>query len=150
MKRLSLEFLATLVLSLIGVGTSVYLTIVHYSPAALVCSSSGFINCGQVLNSSYALIAGTTIPTAVAGILWFLVIIGLRVARSAKKDSNLLATLQLLWAAIGVLAALDLIYAEIVKINAICLWCTVVHVLVFLILILTLISHPKVKNWLKN
>ena len=49
-----------LVLALLGVGISIYLTLVHYDQkdVPLVCSTRGFINCENVLTSPYALVPG--------------------------------------------------------------------------------------------
>jgi uncharacterized membrane protein len=37
---------------------------------------------------------------------------------------------QLAWSAIGILTVLYLVFIEIVRLGAICLWCTAAHVLV--------------------
>ena len=38
---------ATFVLSLIGLGLSIYLTITHFQPQLLACSSTGFVDCAR-------------------------------------------------------------------------------------------------------
>ena len=50
---------------------SLYLTVLHFAGIAPTCPVSGAINCEAVLSSSYALIAGTPVPTSAAGIVWF-------------------------------------------------------------------------------
>ena len=40
-----------LVLSLLGVGIATYLTLVRYTNAPLVCSTSGLVDCARVLSS---------------------------------------------------------------------------------------------------
>ena len=46
----------------------------------------------------------------------------------------------MLWAVVGVATALWLIYAELFRIDAICLWCTAVHVLTLLLFISTVFA----------
>ena len=113
-----------------GVGVSIYLTIVHANSSALVCSTSGVVNCERVLSSAYGTILGTPIPTSAAGILWFAVSGGLALARRRNA--------QLAWGALGLLTVLFLIYVEIDVVGAICAWCTVAHALVVVTLVAVL------------
>ncbi|HUY70018.1 MAG TPA: vitamin K epoxide reductase family protein [Candidatus Baltobacteraceae bacterium] len=62
--------LALKVISIVAVIISLYLTYVHYQPSALICPSSGLIDCEQVLGSVYSTVLG--VPIAVGGIIWFL------------------------------------------------------------------------------
>lgn len=126
------------ILSLIGTAIAIYLTIVHYNThVVLVCSSSGLVNCEQVLASSYASILGSSIPVSVAGILWS--VIGAVLAALAWlvwPEKRLVQIAELMWAAIGMLAVFYLIYVEIVLLHTICAWCTAVHVIVLLYLLI--------------
>src|SRR5438477_208450 len=63
--------LVAVLVSLAGVGVSIYLTILHYAGAVPGCPVTGTINCEAVLSSPYALIAGLPVPTSAAGIAWF-------------------------------------------------------------------------------
>ncbi|MFI5283947.1 MAG: vitamin K epoxide reductase family protein [Candidatus Dormibacterales bacterium] len=114
--------------SVAGIAVSVYLTAVHYSVSPLACPSGGTINCEAVLSSHYGVIAGTGIPTSVAGLAWFVV--------SAVLWSRNLPRAQLAWSAVGTVAVLYLVFIEIVLLGTICLWCTVAHVLVVVILLI--------------
>jgi uncharacterized membrane protein len=118
-----------------GVGVSVYLTAEHYAGFALACPSGALINCEQVLSSPYGVIGGSSVPTAAAGILWFTV--------SAAFSIAILAGLpwlraQVVWSVIGVLSVIYLVFVEIVRLGAICIWCTAAHVLVFAIFTVSL------------
>src|SRR5260370_15950158 len=62
-----------LVLSLVGVGIAIYLTLVHYENAPLVCSDSGLINCARVLSSYYSVVPGTSVPITLPGLGWSVV-----------------------------------------------------------------------------
>jgi uncharacterized membrane protein len=113
-----------------GVGVSIYLTVVHAESGALVCSSSGVVNCERVLSSAYGTILGTPIPTAAAGIVWFAVSAALALMR--RRD------LLLAWSALGLLTVLYLVYVEIDRVGVICIWCTAAHVLVLVTLVAVL------------
>ena len=114
-----------------GIGISIYLTVVHYSGLPLVCSATGAIDCERVLTSGYAVIAGSGVPTSVAGIAWFAVSTVIAAAQIAVRSRGL-ARAQLAWSAIGLAAALYLVFLEIVELGAICIWCTAAHALVLL------------------
>ena len=63
--------LTALVLSLAGLGVSIYLTIVHFgSKNILICSANGTIDCEKVLTSSQAMVFGV-FPVAVLGLAFF-------------------------------------------------------------------------------
>lgn len=111
-----------------GVAVSVYLTAVHVAGFAPACPVAGTINCEVVLSSGYALIAGTSVPTSVAGIAWFAV--------SAVLWSLRLPRPQLAWSVVGMITVLYLVFIEIVQLGAVCLWCTAAHVLVLTIFLI--------------
>ena len=111
-----------------GLGVSIYLTAVHYAGVPLACPSTGTINCEAVLSSRYAVIAGTSVPTSAAGIVWFAV--------SALLWSRPFGWIQLAWSALGLVTALFLVYVEIVQLGAICIWCTAAHILVLVIFLI--------------
>lgn len=120
--------LVGLVAGLAGLVVSIYLTVLHYAGVVPGCPVTGPINCDAVLSSSYALIAGTSIPTSAAGIVWFAV--------SAAIWLRPVGRIQLAWSGLGLLTVLYLVFVEIVRIGAICLWCTAAHVLVVVIFLL--------------
>jgi uncharacterized membrane protein len=124
--------LLALAAGLAGLGISIYLTAVHYAGVPLACPANGTINCEAVLSSRYAIIAGTGVPTAAAGIVWFAVSMLLWIRPAGR--------IQLAWSALGLVAVLSLVYVEIVLLGAICLWCSATHVLV---LVIFLIALPK-------
>jgi len=113
-----------------GLGISIYLTAVHYAGVPLACPANGTIDCEAVLSSPYAVIAGTAVPTSVAGIVWFTVSALLWICRFTR--------LQLAWSIAGLVTVLSLVFVEIVRLGAICIWCTAAHVLVVLIFLIAL------------
>lgn len=117
--------LSALLASVAGVAVSIYLTVLHYTGVVPGCPVTGPINCEAVLTSSYAVIAGTGLPTSAAGIVWF--------AISALIWTRPFGAVHLAWSGLGLVTVLYLVFVEIVRLGAICLWCTGAHVLVLVI-----------------
>ena len=117
-----------ILLSMAGIAVSIYLTVVHYAGFVPACPVSGVINCEAVLSSPYAVIAGTSIPTSAAGIVWF----AISVVLWARPRRNLL----LAWSLLGLLTVVYLLFIEIVLVGAICLWCTAAHALVVVLVLI--------------
>ncbi|MCL4508071.1 MAG: vitamin K epoxide reductase family protein [Chloroflexi bacterium] len=119
---------AALVLTVAGLGISLYLSAVHLSSqVTLYCSQSTLVNCERVITSPASIVFG--IPVAFFGVAWFLGMLLLLLA----GQRLILPQIRLLWAIGGVGAVLYLIYTELFTIGVICLWCTSVHVLTVLI-----------------
>ena len=120
-----------------GLGISVYLTVVHYSTLPLACSASGVVDCERVLSSPYGGIGTTGIPTALAGVGWFggSLLLGALEIGLRTPSARLL---QLAWSGLGLATVLYLVYVEIDRLGAICLWCTGAHLLVLLIFLASL------------
>lgn len=126
--------------ALIGAGVAIYLTTVHYEQVPLLCSSQGLVNCERVTSSSYSVVPGTTLPITVPGIAWFVVIGGLALV-GLRAPRRWLRIAELAWAALGMLTVLYLLYAELVVLHTICLWCTVVHVVIFASLLVAIAEY---------
>jgi len=129
-----LQAVAILV-SAAGIAVSIYLTMLHYGGVVPACPTSGTINCEAVLSSRYALIAGTSIPTSAAGIVWF--------AISAGLWTRAPGWVQVAWALVGLATVVYLLFVEIVLLGAICLWCTAVHALVVILVVIALASRGR-------
>lgn len=128
----------TLAASVAGLAVSVYLTFVHFSAAQLVCTVGGPVNCERVLGSGYAVIAGSTLPTSAAGIVWFAVSALLAAAMwIGAGRRGMVPAIQVAWSVVGLLTVVYLAFVEIVLLGAICLWCTAAHSLVVVIFLLT-------------
>ena len=121
---------ASFVLCLLGVLVSGYLTYEHFTDSTtLACSGTGTIDCLKVTTSQWSEIAG--VPVAVAGLAYFLAMTLLCAPTRFAKD---VATLRLIGVLVGTIMVLWLIYVEIFKVDAICLWCTGIHVITLLLL----------------
>lgn len=128
-----------LVLSVIGIAISVYLTIAHYANVTLVCSTNGLINCERVTNSIYSYVPGTKIPISAPGLFWFAVSGVLAIlAWKVWPERRSIKLIEAVWFGLGVLTALYLVFVEIVYLHAICAWCTFLHAII-LIMFLTVI-----------
>jgi uncharacterized membrane protein len=122
--------IAALIASLAGLAISVYLTLQHYQGVVPGCPVTGPINCDAVLSSPYAVIGGTAVPTSALGIAWF--------AFSAVLWAAGWRPLVYLWMAAGLASVTVLVFIEIVRIGAICLWCSSAHVLVLALFLIAL------------
>jgi uncharacterized membrane protein len=116
--------LVSLGTSLVGVAVSTYLTIEHYNAkVALVCPDTGTVNCAKVTTSSYSHLG--PVPFALLGLLFFVAMTALCTPAAWRRPE--LAPLRVIGAVAGVVTVIYLVWAELFKLNAICLWCTVVH-----------------------
>ncbi len=135
--------ISLLVLSLLGVGITIYLTTVHYENVPLVCSESGLVNCARVISSSYSVVPGTTLPITIPGFAWCVVAASLAIAGLITTSATLqrrIRLAQFIWALSGILVVLYLVYAEIVRLHTICAWCTALHALILLMFLITLVQ----------
>ena len=128
--------IATFVLALAGLGVSIYLTIAHFTESALAgCSESGLVNCTKVTTSAQSYVFG--IPVAVLGLAFFVfavVIMSPWAWRASRREIHLARIASLV---VGIGFVLYLVYAELFTIGSICLYCTSVHVITFLLFVLT-------------
>ena len=114
-----------LVFALLGLAISVYLTVEHYTAnTVLACPESAAINCTKVTTSRWSVIAG--VPVAVLGLAYFVVMTGLCLPPAWRRAW--LGPLRLVAATAGVAMVVYLVYVELFDVDAICLWCTGVHV----------------------
>ena len=118
---------ASLGLSLAAVGIASYLTVTHYSdPAALACPDTGIVNCTLVTTSSWSVVLG--VPLAVEGLVWAVAMTALTVPWAWRSGRAWVERARLAVASAGAAMVLYLVYVELFRIGAICLWCTAMHV----------------------
>ena len=131
--------LSTFALALAGLGVSIYLTIAHYSESPLAgCSEKGFVDCTKVTTSPQSFVFG--IPVAVLGLAFFVFLVPVMSPwawQAARREIHL-ARVAAMVAGIGMV--LYLLYAELLIIGSICLYCTSVHVITFVLFVLTMIA----------
>jgi uncharacterized membrane protein len=132
--------LTTFVLALAGLGVSTYLTIAHFTQATLAgCSeTSGLVDCTKVTTSAQSYVFG--IPVAVLGLAFYVFAVAIMSpwAWRAQRREIHLARIAAMVAGIGFV--LYLLYAELFIIGNICLYCTSVHVITFVLFVLVMFS----------
>ena len=132
--------LVSLVLAVFGLGVSVYLTIEHFTGnTTLACSDKGLVNCAAVTTSSQSMVFGV-FPVAVLGLAFFVFMVPLLTPWAWRSQRREIAVARLASTVVGVGFILYLIYVELLQVNAICLWCTSVHVITFLLFVLVAMS----------
>jgi len=132
--------LATWLLALAGLGVSVYLTVAHYvSPALLICSEKGLVNCAAVTTSPESIVFGV-FPVAVLGLAFYVFMAAITSPWAWRPSWPWIRWVRLGSVAAGMVFVLYLVYTELITLNAICLWCTSVHVITFLLFALIVFS----------
>lgn len=133
----------TTALTLAGTAVSVYLTIDHYSESdLLVCGEGATVNCASVTSSAQSMFLG--VPVALLGLLWFVGMVGLCLPVAWRASSVRVHQVRLVGAVAGMGFVLWLIYAELIIVGAICLWCTVAHVLAFVLFAVVVMTASEV------
>jgi uncharacterized membrane protein len=129
---------ATLVVSVAGLAVAAYLTYEHFTAGTtLACPDTGVVNCAKVTSSQYSKVLG--IPVALLGLAFFVGMTALSVPPMWRTSSPWPSRLRLVGVLAGVVFVCYLIWAELFQINAICLWCTVVHALTLVLFALVII-----------
>lgn len=124
-------------LALLGLGVSVYLTVVHYTdPTSLACPNTGAIDCAKVTTGPGSVIAG--VPVAVFGLPFFVAMVVANLPALWRRTDRWIVGGRLALATTGVAFVLYLLYVELFRAGALCLWCTGVHVIAFALFIVVL------------
>jgi uncharacterized membrane protein len=120
-------------LSLAGLAIATYLTVTHYSdPGALACPESGVVNCALVTTSSWSVVLG--VPVAVLGLVWAAAMSILTSPWLWRRRERWIEGLRLATAGAGSAVVLYLVYVELFRVGAICLWCSAIHVVAVVLL----------------
>lgn len=123
-----------------GLAVSIYLTITHYTTdVRLACTASGVIDCQKVTTSPQSFIAG--VPVADLGVVFFVVGAALCLPAAWRSPLPIVRYARVAWAVAGVAMVVRLVYAELFQIDAICLWCTVVHAISVLLFAVVLVAE---------
>ncbi len=135
--------LISLILIVIGIAVSGYLSYVKLTNVAMICAEGGAFNCDVVQNSAYSRLLG--IPIAYMGLATYLVMGGLLLFGDripVIRDYNVV-----LFFAINLFAFLFsmwLVYVQVGILEALCVWCLaheVIITILFVISILRLRRH---------
>jgi uncharacterized membrane protein len=136
--------LTALGLTIVGLGFSVYLTITHLHPQALVCSAHGIVNCEAVTTSAQSKVFGI-FPVAELGLAFYVFLLAINLPWAWKREVLPAAfagrPLNMRWIrlaslVVGIGFVLYLVYVELIQLGNICLYCTGVHIVTFLLFVL--------------
>jgi uncharacterized membrane protein len=120
-------------LSLGGLGVSTYLTIAHYTTGVtLACPETATVNCEKVTTSPQSVVFGI-FPVAVLGLAFYLFLVAINSPWAWRAPWPAVGWARVASLVAGMAFVLYLIYTELFTIGAICLWCTSVHVITFLL-----------------
>lgn len=120
--------LAALVLTVVGIAVSAYLTYVHYEGLKPVCGLGA--DCEKVQTSAYAELLG--VPVALLGLSGYLALLA---ALLVDGENALMAAAVV--ALVGFGFSMYLTYRELFTIDAICLWCVGSAVVLTLLSVIT-------------
>jgi len=128
---------ATFGLAILGLAASAYLTYTHFTDSALAgCTETrGAVNCGKVTTSPQSIVFG--IPVAVLGLAFYVFLVAIMSPFAWRSRRREIALVRMLSLVVGIGFVLYLLYAELFQIDAICLYCTSVHIITFLLFVLT-------------
>lgn len=136
----------SVLLSVIGLAISLYLTYIYTANKMAICLTGG--GCDTVQHSPYAWIMGIPIPTLGAGAYVLLILLGILAwGESERQESWLLAFFGV--SMVGLLFSAYLTYLELFVIHAICSWCVisaVIQLLVFVLAVLAWREHQRVEG----
>jgi uncharacterized membrane protein len=125
----------SLVLSLAGLGMSIYMTIAHYtSTNILVCSNKGYIDCAKVTTSPESMVFNV-FPVAVLGLAFYVFMTAINTPWAWRSGIAAVWWARLVGIITGIGFVLYLIYAEVIQIGNLCLDCTTVHIITFLLFV---------------
>jgi uncharacterized membrane protein len=120
-----------IVLTLLGLALTSYLTYVHYAGIKVACVQ-GHNECEAVQTSVYSHVAG--VPVATLGLIgYFLILVSLVVPQS---ETTRLATLALTVGGFGFSCYLT--YREVFSLEKICEWCVSSAILMTILMLLSL------------
>jgi uncharacterized membrane protein len=121
------------VLALAGLGVSIYLTVAHFtSPRIRVCSEKGFVNCAAVTTSPESMVFGI-FPVAVLGLAFYVFMAAVTSPWAWRATWPAVRWARFGSVIAGMVFVLYLLYTELFTLNAICLFCTIVHIITFLL-----------------
>lgn len=138
-----MNFILLVIISIIGIIDSAYLTYTHYVPVLVPCPATGIIDCGKVTSSPYSEIYG--IPVALFGVLFYLFIFSsLMIIKLKKSEVSKILLVLASWA--GMAFSIYLVFLQLVVIGAICIYCMLSAITSTLIFVYVNIEYGVVRN----
>ena len=132
--------IVTLVLALGGLGVSIYETWAHYNGSHLfACNGNGSENCTAVITSPQSMVFGL-IPVAILGLAFYVFVVAIMTPWAWRMQRREVHLVRLASMTAGMGFVMYLIYAELYQIGSWCLYCTIVHIITFLLFCITVVS----------
>jgi len=132
--------IVTLVLALGGLGVSIYETWAHYNGSHLfACNGNGSENCTAVITSPQSMVFGV-IPVAILGLAFYVFVVAIMTPWAWRTQRREVHLVRLASMTAGMGFVMYLIYAELYQIGSWCLYCTIVHIITFLLFCITVMS----------
>jgi uncharacterized membrane protein len=137
---------STFFFSLVGLAISIYLTNAHFNGTQdLFCSDSGFVNCAKVTTSAQSYFLG--IPVAVLGLCGYSVLCVINSPWAWHLKNYWVHVARFVIVIGSMCFVLWLLSAELLIIKNICLYCTGVHVITFILFVIMAIVCPTQLGW---
>lgn len=132
------------ILSLIGLGASIYLTYIELTHTRAICGPVG--DCNAVQTSPYAKLFGF-LPIGLLGAIGYIGILAAWMWQRVRNDviSKIAGPAMYGMALFGTLFSIYLTYLELFVIHAVCIWCLSSALIITLLMVLSL---PQVTQWL--
>jgi uncharacterized membrane protein len=132
------------ILSIIGLGASIYLTYVEITHTRALCGPVG--DCNAVQSSPYAKLFGV-MPIGLLGAIGYIAILVAWLWQRFRTDSlsKIAGPVMYGMALFGTLFSIYLTYLELFVIHAICIWCLSSAVIITALMLLSL---PSITQWL--
>jgi len=132
--------IVTLVLALGGLGVSIYETWAHYNGSHLfACNGNGSENCTAVITSPQSMVFGV-IPVAILGLAFYVFVVAIMTPWAWRMQRREVHLVRLASMTAGMGFVMYLIYAELYQIGSWCLYCTIVHIITFLLFCITVVN----------
>jgi uncharacterized membrane protein len=127
-------------LCLVGLAVDVYLTLVEYARSAvpLACARGGLLDCQRVLFSPESRLAG--IPLSDLGVVFFVVMLLLCLPNAWRTQMTAIHQARVAGTWISMPMVVYLLYTELFELRAVCLYCTAIHVLAFLLFVVVVVG----------
>src|ERR1700686_4684419 len=130
--------IVTLLLSIVGLIGSIYLTISHFDTGFLVCPELG--PCQKILTSNSSHFLG--IPVPVLGLAFFVPMTLLCLPSVWRSLDRRVHLARLILSILGIGMIIYLFAEELFIIQSLCVWCSMIHLVGFLLFVIIVITAP--------
>jgi uncharacterized membrane protein len=130
--------IVTLLLSVIGLIGSVYLTISHFDTRFLVCPELG--PCQKILTSNSSHFLG--IPVPILGLAYFAPMSLLCLPMAWRSADRRIHLARLILSILGIGMIIYLFAEELFVIQSLCVWCSIIHFVGFLLFVIMVTTAP--------